>query len=336
MQVIIVIVFFISSFNLIIHLIYSSLEGYLHPGILIQSLVMQPWFDDELTISARGVDFHVLYSPPRESKSVIVFHHGVGACAMSFALLSREIRARTNLGVLAYDMRHHGYTTTEQDLNLDLNTLADDCIAVISSALEPDTSIILAGHSMGSAVVSLVAAERKVKGVRGVVMMEAVEQYARNSLTMMPSLLATWPKSFSSLDEATAWYTGRGHQLSNRESAVISIPPLLKQRDDGRWVWKLDLMRTQPFWESWFTGLDSNFLGSPEAKMLILAGTGRLDKELMIGQMQGKYQLIVFNDSGHYIQEDQPWKVAVALKDFWDRIGHPVPVVPKFGKFRTD
>jgi hypothetical protein len=32
-----------------------------------------------------------------------------------------------------------------------------------------------------------------------------------------------------------------------------------------------------------------------------LAGTDRLDKELMIGQMQGKFQMVVLPASGHCV-----------------------------------
>lgn len=35
----------------------------------------------------------------------------------------------------------------------------------------------------------------------------------------------------------------------------------------------------------------------------MLAGTDRLDKDLMIGQMQGKFQLVVVPDTGHMIHE---------------------------------
>ena len=35
----------------------------------------------------------------------------------------------------------------------------------------------------------------------------------------------------------------------------------------------------------------------------MLAGTERLDKELMIGQMQGKFQLEVLTGVGHMIHE---------------------------------
>ena len=48
-----------------------------------------------------------------------------------------------------------------------------------------------------------------------------------------------------------------------------------------------DLAKTEPFWESWFVGLSKKFLEARGGKLLLLAGTDRLDKELMIGQMQG-------------------------------------------------
>lgn len=53
----------------------------------------------------------------------------------------------------------------------------------------------------------------------------------------------------------------------------------------------------------WFTGLSSTFLGVRTARLLVLAGTERLDRELMIGQMQGKFQLVVVPNVGHMIHE---------------------------------
>jgi len=85
------------------------------------------------------------------------------------------------------------------------------------------------------------------------------------------------------------------------------------------WTWRTDLATTQLFWENWFGGLSSKFLTARGGKLLLLAGTDRLDKELMIGQMQGKYQLQVFPDAGHFVQEDLPEKTAAALVEFWKR-----------------
>lgn len=53
----------------------------------------------------------------------------------------------------------------------------------------------------------------------------------------------------------------------------------------------------------WFTGLSSKFLSARTGRLLVLAGAERLDKELMIGQMQGKFQLMVMAGVGHMVQE---------------------------------
>ena len=55
------------------------------------------------------------------------------------------------------------------------------------------------------------------------------------------------------------------------------------------WTWRTDLAATKSFWEGWFVGLSQKFLDAKGGKLLLLAGTDRLDKELMIGQMQGEY-----------------------------------------------
>lgn len=49
----------------------------------------------------------------------------------------------------------------------------------------------------------------------------------------------------------------------------------------------------------WFTGLSQEFLNCRTAKLLLLAGTDRLDKDLLIGQMQGSF-LFLFS-SGLFI-----------------------------------
>ncbi|KNZ61743.1 protein phosphatase methylesterase 1 [Puccinia sorghi] len=62
-----------------------------------------------------------------------------------------------------------------------------------------------------------------------------------------------------------------------------------EEKEGGsRFEWITDLRQSQPHWEGWFRGLSGKFLVQKTARLLVLAGTDRLDKELMIGQMQGK------------------------------------------------
>jgi protein phosphatase methylesterase 1 len=111
-----------------------------------------------------------------------------------------------------------------------------------------------------------------------------------------------------------------------------------------------ELGSTEAYWTNWFTGMSAKFLSGKGAKLLILAGTDRLDKELMIGQMQGtirfstdyigysrtslithctgKFQLQVFPASGHFLHEDQPDKTAEVIIEFVRRNDRSAMVMP--------
>nr|SVE73608.1 EOG090X07NZ [Daphnia atkinsoni] len=61
--------------------------------------------------------------------------------------------------------------------------------------------------------------------------------------------------------------------------------------DKTGYGWRIDLTKTEHQWPGWFHGLSATFLAIPVAKLLLLAGIDRLDRELTIGQMQGYYNL---------------------------------------------
>ena len=135
-------------------------------------------------------------------------------------------------------------------------------------------------------------------------------------------------------------YSVRSRTIRSQTSARISVPSLLcpnerastSQEESRTFGWRTDLARTEPFWSGWFTGLSGKFLAAKGGKLLILAGTDRLDKELMIGQMQGKYQLQVLPEAGHFVHEDSAQKTAGVVAEFVkrnDRSGLVLP--PKVG-----
>jgi protein phosphatase methylesterase 1 len=90
-----------------------------------------------------------------------------------------------------------------------------------------------------------------------------------------------------------------------------------------KWVWRTDLMASKPYWTEWFSGLTHTFLNVAMKKQLILAGSERMDKELTIAQMQGKFALKVLHDVGHVIQEDKPAEVAEAIQEFINTFKFP-------------
>ncbi|KAL2165167.1 hypothetical protein VTH06DRAFT_463 [Thermothelomyces fergusii] len=200
--------------------------------------------------------------------------------------------------------------------------------------------------------------------VLGYAVLDVVEGSAMDALQSMHAYLATRPAGFGSLRDAVEWHV-RSRTVRNPVSARASVPGLLVQQQQQRqqqqqtgtsaggsgqdagagagagagggggrgaadkpWRWRTDLAKTQPFWEGWFTGLSKKFLGGRGGKLLLLAGTDRLDTELTIGQMQGKYALQVFPEAGHFIHEDLPEKTAMVLVDFYRRNDRSALVLP--------
>lgn len=280
---------------------------------------------------------HVYLTPSTASGPLFVAHHGAGSSGLSFALLASEIRkVLPTAGFLSLDARGHGQTSTTDDGDLSLSTLAADFVRVIgltqASCKWPKTpDMILLGHSLGGAVVADVAKTGSLGiSVLGYAVLDVVEGSAIDALQSMETYLSTRPSGFASLSQGIEWHT-RSRTLRNPTSARVSVPALLQDMADDSprpWKWRTDLGKTQPFWEGWFVGLSRKFLEARGGKLLILAGTDRLDKELMIGQMQGKYQLIVLPEVGHFLHEDAPEKTAAALVEFYKRNDRSALVLP--------
>lgn len=65
------------------------------------------------------------------------------------------------------------------------------------------------------------------------------------------------------------------------ESEVVAI------EDGAAWHWRTNLLASEKYWKDWFVGLSDLFLSIPQPKLLVLAGTDRLDTDLTIAHMQG-------------------------------------------------
>lgn len=308
--------------------------------------------------AAEDITYHAYLTSPVGKGPLFVMHHGAGSSGLSFAVLSSEIRKRLpSAGILAVDARGHGSTTTSSPASsspdLSLATLSTDLYAAIMATkarmgwleLPP---VVLVGHSLGGAVVTELARRGDLgRALLGYAVLDVVEGSAMDALQSMQTYLSTRPAGFATLRDAIEWHV-RSRTIRNAVSARTSVPGLLvdttgtgkedggeeggQQRQKGKadrpWVWKTDLAATQPFWEGWFVGLSKKFLEARGGKMLLLAGTDRLDTELTIGQMQGKYALQVFPEAGHFIHEDLPEKSAIALVDFYRRNDRSALVLP--------
>lgn len=84
-------------------------------------------------------------------------------------------------------------------------------------------------------------------------------------------------------------------------------------------MWRTDLLASKEFWTEWFTGLTNCFLDLRIPKQLLLAGNDRMDKDLTIAHMQGKFKMVVVDNVGHVIQEDRPEAVAQVFMSFLEK-----------------
>ena len=307
-------------------------------------------------IDGLEIKHHAYFTPSSGTGPLFVTHHGAGSSGLSFAIFTSEIqKLLSSAGVLSLDARGHGQTTASQDMSsqssttdatvvdLSLDTLGSDLAFVLQSTIsrlapKQTPPIILIGHSLGGAVVTHVAANVRQYlpaplQVFGHIVLDVVEGSALDALSSMTTYLSTRPKAFTSIASAISWHVS-SRTLRNPRSARVSVPSLVKPVSDSAdhtvtlYAWITDLAATKPFWETWFTDLSSKFLSAPSAKLLILAGTDRLDKPLTIGQMQGKYQLHVIPDAGHFVHEDGPGRVANVVADFYRRNDRSTLVLP--------
>ncbi|CAN1309884.1 Protein phosphatase methylesterase 1, partial [Linum perenne] len=249
---------------------------------------------------------------------VVLCLHGGGYSGLSFALSAAQIKEKAR--VVAMDMRGHGKTATENDLDLSIETMCKDVLAVVTAMFgNSPPAIILVGHSMGGSVAVHVAAKKLIPQLAGLVVVDVVEGTAMASLAHMQKILSSRMQHFPSIEKAIEWNV-KGGSLRNIDSARVSIPTTLKYDDARRcYVYRAQLVETEQYWRGWYEGLSEKFLSCPVPKLLLLAGTDRLDRVLTIGQMQGKFQMVVVRHTGHAIQEDVPDEFAALIVNFISR-----------------
>ena len=253
--------------------------------------------------------------------------HGAGHSGLSFAPLAL---VNKNYRIIAFDFRGHGFNTQKPHNDLSEKTLINDTIEVLNHVHEkfPDENLILIGHSMGGSIATktcctILKEEEKYKELykkmQGLMVIDVVEGTAMDALPFMENIVNNRPERFNSIQKGIE-YMYKSGTIKNIESARISVPPLLKEEVNNKgvktYVFKTNLMESKPFWNEWFIGLTKAFLSCNIPKTLMLAGIERMDKDLTIAQMQGKYKLSILRNVGHVMHEDAPDKVLGVIDDF--------------------
>lgn len=230
--------------------------------------------------------------------------------------------------VFAFDFKGHGYNTKFNDYNYSKEYFILESIEVLDFIVSQEDfkshPIVIVGHSMGGSIATFLVEylfqnaskyEKIVNNIKGLMIIDISEGTAKEALPFMESLVNSRPKKFKNIDEAVE-YCYKHNIIQSLPSAKVSIPPLFEQREDKMFYWKVDLIKTKPYWLEWYEGLTKSFLSCRVPKLLLMAGPERMDKELTIGHMQGKFRLINIPNVGHFIQEDNFKAFSETAKDF--------------------
>ncbi|KRX09081.1 hypothetical protein PPERSA_01968 [Pseudocohnilembus persalinus] len=250
--------------------------------------------------------------------------HGAGDSALTFSRLAKEISQFAQL--VSFDFRGHGFSKKlENTEDLSIETLIQDCSSVLDFVAKkyPDPTIIIVGHSMGGSVAAKFCKHalqgQHASRIQGLIVIDVVEGTAMDALPFMEQIVSQRPSFFRNMQDVIKWSI-QSHTIRNLNSARVSIQSQVKegtnQYGEKGYVWKVNLMKSEKHWKGWFIGLTNAFLDVRVPKLLMTAEKERMDKDLTIAQMQGRFKLTVLFQTGHYMHEDDYHSTAEQFHQF--------------------
>lgn len=275
-----------------------------------------PWstyWDKKEMINVPGRGEFNTYSTNGTSPFVVVCVHGAGHSALTWSLFASILKSKFR--IYAYDLKCHGDTPGDESKDLSIESLVDDCVEFCKVIQPPNTHLIVMGHSLGGCIAAHAALKHHMSSV---IVIDAIEGTAVESMPQMKNILLERPQYFSSPAEAIDFIATSG-EMMNYESAAVSAQGRFVERD-GLLYWKTDLIKCEKDWMGWFQGFANAFLSSKPYKVLVLPDINRLDTPFTIGHMSGKFQLEIILETNHCIQEDKPEGVAALIVKLTKRL----------------
>lgn len=247
----------------------------------------------------------------------VVLLHGGGLNAHTWDLCALALRTRWH--VIAPDLRGHGDSEWSPEVDYRIETLAEDLVGLLERT--GIAEFVLVGMSMGG-LTSLRLAIDGHPGLRGLVLVDISPSIRVEGARQVQRFMQD-THEFGSIDELI----DRAVEFNDRRSREFlrrSLLNNLRQRPDGRWVWKYDARH--------HTTVDLDRLTYQHARMWdhvddvrvpTLVVRGNRSRVLDRAAFEGLLKAIpnaegVEVDAGHTVQGDNPKALVEAVAAFLD------------------
>lgn len=268
---------------------------------------------------------HYLEWGPADGPPVIAMHGG-GQTSYMFEETGSALRDRYH--VIAPDLPHHGESDPLTDPSrFGRIALAETLPPLLDEFGVGQTAII--GASLGG-IVGLTLAARWPERVRAIVLIDVGHRLEEDGVRRIIDFLGRH-ESFASLDEAAV---AIAEYLPHRKrSDPTRLRRNLRQRADGRWVWKHGLGRATSLqaaeaanWQDILAGLGDD-VARVHAPVLVLRGA-RSDVLSSAGaaevaELLPNAQVVEVSDAGHLAAGDNPTSTVTLVRQFLDGLDGP-------------
>jgi pimeloyl-ACP methyl ester carboxylesterase len=170
-------------------------------------------------------------------RPVVLLLHGGGQNRHAWSTSARRLHAH-GYTVIAYDTRGHGDSDWDPAGQYDVERLASDLIAV-REHFSADKPPAVVGASLGGMTIlgTHLLAPAGLWGA--VVLVDITPRLEFQGARRVVSFMAAHPDGFSTLDDAADVIAAYNPHRA-RPDNVEGLRKVLRQRHDGRWIWRWD------------------------------------------------------------------------------------------------
>jgi len=282
--------------------------------------------DDDLALAAD-------YYPGDDDSPVVLLLHGGGQSRHAWSTSAARLNAR-GYTVVAYDARGHGDSDWDPAGQYDIDRLVVDMVTV-RDHFSRDTPPAVVGASLGGMTI-LGAHLRNSAALWGaIVLVDITPRFEIQGARRVAAFMAAHPDGFATLDEA-AVVIAAYNPHRERTKSVDGLRKVLRQRQDGRWVWRWDpafihsnfkFLHGEPTTDSeQFDAISEQLVdGARHISAPTLLVRGLLSDVVSLETMEEFKQLVPHaetvdvHDAGHMIAGDDNNSFTTAAIDFLDR-----------------